>query len=217
MWGNTVNTSNKLHVSRDSRGLRCSEESDIHSPFWVNYFFLILTPSVFNTVMCVSPAGLSARWVNDWWTGDVGGHWGWRHGGLGQGAQTHTQMCIVMTLTTTEAYLMGSVWCHNLLWPPGVQISPPMTQWMHFTVCVCVFVFSRLAIRQARWATSQRNTYSSRPPTVCWACSSLWLRSMLDRTPRQIPPSQSCTPTASTETQTVSTLKTRQVVNYSLK
>lgn len=28
-------------------------------------------------------------------------------------------------------------------------------------------VFSRLAIRQAKWATSQRNTCSSRPPTVC--------------------------------------------------
>lgn len=182
-----------------------------------HFHSLCLSFSIFNTVMCVPPAGLSAGWVNNWWTGDVGGHWGWRHGGLGQGAQIHTQTCIVITLTTTEALSDGlcSVsqscvvsWCSNFT--PHASVNA-----LH---CLCLWcVFSRLAIRQAMWATYQRNTYSSRPPTVCWACSSLLLRSMLDRTPRQIPPSQSCTPTASTETQTVSTLKTRQVVNYSLK
>lgn len=40
----------------------------------------------------VFPAGISARWVNHWRTGDVGGHWGWRHGGLGQGIHTHTPL-----------------------------------------------------------------------------------------------------------------------------
>lgn len=40
---------------------------------------------------------------------------------------------------------------------------------LHFivSVCLCFFFYSRLAIRQEKWAMSQKNTCSSRPPTVC--------------------------------------------------
>lgn len=69
-----------------------------------------------------------------------------------------------------------------------------------YTLCVCVFfLYSRLAIRQDMWVMSQKNTCSSRPPTVCLACSSLWPHSTLDHTPLLIQPSRSCTPTASME------------------
>lgn len=58
MCGKHSNTSNKLRVSRDTRGLRCSERSDIPSPFLVNYFFPIFTPplslSLSLTLLCVS-------------------------------------------------------------------------------------------------------------------------------------------------------------------
>lgn len=53
----------------------------IYVPVYLYTFFLF--------VFLVLPAGVSAGWVNNWRTRDVGGHWRWRHGGLGQGTCTH--------------------------------------------------------------------------------------------------------------------------------
>lgn len=124
-------------------------------------------------LVCLCPAGLSARWVNYWWAGDAGSHRGWRHGGLGQGAQTYIDVCCV--------YFILNLWLNSI-----------------FPVCF------RLAIKQDRWATCRKNTSSFPPPTVCSACSSLWQRLMLVRTRHPTQQSLSCTPTASTVTQTVS-------------
>ena len=132
-------------------------------------------------LLCVS--GLSARWVNHRWARDAGGHRGRRHGGLGQGLQTHAH-------THTHIHTHVFVYCVylilNVCWPTVVD--------------VCF----RLVIRRDKWATSQKNTYSFQRPTVSWACYSLWQHLTLVHTRHPTRPSLSCTPTASTVTRPVS-------------
>lgn len=111
-----------------------------------------------------------------------------------------------------ELFLFCS-FCCLVLWPCTIPLPCSfhllcmfLCTFCDFNIKFCVFVYCRLAIRQDRWATSQRNTCSFQPPTASWACSSLWLHSMLDHTPHPIQLSTSYTPTASMETQTVSML-----------
>lgn len=137
-------------------------------------------------------AGLPAGRVDDWWAGDVRGYRGWRHGGLGQGAQTltHTFIRVSCMSFMWSVLLKCCVLSHVSVVIFYFYVAYVISQ---VIVSVCV---ARLAIRRDRWATSPRNTCSSPPPTVCWACSSPWQHLMLDRTPRPTQPSRSCTPTA---------------------
>lgn len=135
---------------------------------------------MFYSNVCLFP-GVSARWTDHRGAGDLGGHWWWRHGGLGQGKLHHTDFAAAQIIATA---------CFGVF------------------LCVSsVFVFStsRPETAAGRWDTSQRNTCSCLPPTACWACCSLWLR----WTPVPTPPATllslrpSCQLDQSTETPAV--------------
>lgn len=160
--------------------------SQCHWPAWDEFvihscFTLFSYKQTDRLFVCLLP-GVSAWWTDHRGAGDLGGHWRWRHGGLGQGRLPSFAAQFVATDFSSLACL------------GFFRVSSPF-----------VFLTSRPETAAGRWDTSRRNTCSCLPPTACWACCSRWLRSTPAPTPPATPPNLkwSCQQARSTETPVV--------------